>query len=97
MPTVDDILASSLLAGLRRVSRSGGDRQVTLVRFAERLADLDRAPPTSLVVVSRSASPEVTDYRLDMALRSASIHQGAARAAFSDAKWTPPLSLDAIP
>jgi len=40
MPTVDDLLASSLLAGLRRVSRSGGDRQVTVVRFAERLADL---------------------------------------------------------
>ena len=83
MPTVDDILASSLLAGLRRVSRSGGDRQVTVVRFAERLADLDDAPPTSLVVLSRSASAEVTDYRLDMALRWASIHQVAAVAAFS--------------
>src|SRR5438552_1249786 len=43
MPTVDEILASSPLAGLRRVSRSGGDRQVTVVRLAERFgADLDK-------------------------------------------------------
>src|SRR5260370_12694090 len=89
MPTVDDILTISLLAGRRRVSRSGGDRQVTQVRFAERLADLDGAPPTSLVVLSRSASAEVTDYRLDMALRWGSIHQVAAVAAFSAEKWRP--------
>jgi sugar diacid utilization regulator len=96
MPTVDDILASSLLAGLRRVSRSGGDRQVTVVRFAERLADLDDAPPTSLVVLSRSASAEVTDYRLDMALRWASIHQVAAVAAFSAEKWRPTVTVTDI-
>src|SRR5262249_38643683 len=95
MPTVDDILASSLLAGLRRVSRSGGDRQVAVVRLAERLADLDNAPPTSLVVLSRSASAEVTDYRLDMALRWASIHGVAAVAAFSAEKWQPSLRVTA--
>ena len=96
MPTVDVILASSLLAGLRRVSRSGGDRQVTVVRFAERLADLDDAPPASLVVLSRSASAEVTDYRLDMALRWASIHQVAAVAAFSAEKWQPTVTVTDI-
>jgi sugar diacid utilization regulator len=96
MPTVDDLLASSLLAGLRRVSRSGGDRHVTTVRFAERLADLDHAPPTSLVVLSRSASAEVTDYRLDMALRWASIHQVAAVAAFSAEKWRPTVTVTDI-
>src|SRR5215467_1170453 len=80
MPTVDVILASSLLAGLRRVSRSGGDRQVSVVRFAERLADLDDAPPA----------------RLDMALRWASIHQVAAVAAFSAEKWQPTVTVTDI-
>ena len=55
MPTVDEILASSTLAGLRRVSQGGGNRQVTVVRFAERFADLDNAPHTSIVVLSRAA------------------------------------------
>ena len=96
MPTVDDLLASSLLAGLRRVSQRGGDRQVTVVRFAERFADLDDAPPTSLVVLSRSASAEVTDYRLDMALRWASIHGVAAVAAFSAEKWRPTVTVTDI-
>jgi sugar diacid utilization regulator len=96
MPTVDDILASSLLAGLRRVSRSGGDRQVTVVRFAERFAELDHAPPASFVVLSRSASAEVTDYRLDMALRWASIHRVAAVAAFSAERWRPTVTVTDI-
>src|SRR5215470_4926700 len=96
MPTVDEILASSTLAGLRRVSRRGGDRQVTVVRFAERFADLDNAPRTSLVVLSRSASAEVTDYRLDMALRWASIHRVAAVAAFAAERWRPTVTVTDI-
>jgi sugar diacid utilization regulator len=96
MPTVDEVLASSPLAGLRRVSRSGGDREVTVIRFAERFADLDDAPHTSLVVLSRSASAEVTDYRLDMALRWASIHRVAAVAAFSAERWRPTVTVTDI-
>src|SRR5215469_6416884 len=96
MPTVDEILAGSPLAGLRRVSRSGGDREVTVVRLAERFAELDHAPHTSMVVLSRSASAEVTDYRLDMALRWASIHQVAAVAAFSAEKWRPTVTVTDI-
>jgi sugar diacid utilization regulator len=96
MPTVDEILAGSPLAGLRRVSRSGGDRQVTVVRLAERFADLDHAPHSSLVVLSRSASAEVTDYRLDMALRWASIHRVAAVAAFSAERWRPTVTVTDI-
>jgi sugar diacid utilization regulator len=96
MPTVDEILASSPLAGLRRVSRSGGDRDVTVIRFAERFADLDDAPQTSLVVLSRSASAEVTDYRLDMALRWASVHRVAAVAAFSAERWRPTVTVTDI-
>jgi len=96
MPTVDEILASSTLAGLRRVSRRGGDRQVTVVRFAERFADLDNAPRTSLVVLSRAASAEVTDYRLDMALRWASVHRVAAVAAFSAERWRPTVTVTDI-
>ena len=96
MPTVDEILAGSPLAGLRRVSRSGGDRQVTVVRLAERFAELDHAPHTSMVILSRAASEEVTDYRLDMALRWASIHNVAAVAAFAAERWRPTVTVTDI-
>src|SRR6185369_6169441 len=56
MPTVDEILAGSPLAGLRRISPGGGDRGVTVVRLAERFAELDDAPPGSFVVLSRLAA-----------------------------------------
>ena len=92
MPSVDEILASSPLAGLCRVSGSGGDRQVALVRLAESFTDLDRAPAASLVILSRLASAEVSDYRLDMALRWAAIHQVAAVAAFADKPWQPTVT-----
>ena len=92
MPSVDEILASSPLAGLGRVSGSGGDRQVALVRLAESFTDLDRAPEASLVILSRLASAEVSDYRLDMALRWAAIHQVAAVAAFADKPWQPTVT-----
>ena len=89
MPSIDEILASSPLAGLRRVSISGGDREVVGVRLAETFTDLDRAPASSLVVLSRSASAEINDYRLDMALRWARIHRVAAVAALSAEPWRP--------
>jgi sugar diacid utilization regulator len=92
MPSVDAMLASSPLAGLRRVSQGGGDQMVTRVRLAEQLADLDDAPATSFVVLSRAASAEAADYRLDMALRWAAIHQVAAVAAFSADLWQPTLT-----
>src|SRR5215470_14098452 len=92
MPSIDEILASSPLAGLGRVSASGGDRQVALVRLAESFTDLDRAPAASLVILSRLASAEVSDYRLDMALRWAAIHQVAAVAAFADKPWRPTVT-----
>ncbi len=90
VPTVDAIFASSPFAGLQLVSESGRDRQVTQVRLAEQFADLDHAPAGSLVVLSRAASAQATDYRLDMALRWAAIHQVAAVAAFSGQPWRPP-------
>ena len=90
--TVDEILASSPLSGLRRVSGGGGCREVALVRLAERFADLDGSPPGSLVVLSRAASAEVTDYRLDMALRWAAVNQVAAVAAFSAEQWQPTVT-----
>jgi sugar diacid utilization regulator len=92
MPSIDEILASSPLAGLRRVSASGGDRPVTLVRLAESFTDLDRAPAASLVILSRFASTEVSDYRLDMALRWGAIHQVAGVAAFSREPWLPTVT-----
>src|SRR5580704_10195502 len=92
MPSIDEILASSPLAGLRRVSASGGDRQVALVQLAESFTDLDRAPAASLVILARSASAEVSDYRLDMALRWGAIHHVAAVAAFADPPWRPTVT-----
>src|ERR1039457_5204086 len=56
MPSVDEILASSPLAGLQRVSRGGGDQMVTRVRLAEQLAALDDAPAAAFVILSRTAS-----------------------------------------
>ena len=90
--TVDEILASSPLAGLRRVSGGGGGRRVALVRLAERFADLDDATAGSLVVLSRAASAEVTDYRLDMGLRWAAVNRVAAVAAFSAGQWRPTVT-----
>src|SRR6478609_4175446 len=65
---------------------------VTVVRLAERFAELDDAPPGSFVVLSRLASAEVTDYRLDMALRWAAIRRVAAVAAFSAEAWQPAVT-----
>jgi PucR C-terminal helix-turn-helix domain/GGDEF-like domain len=86
------MLAGSPLAGLWRVSGGGGDRQVALVRLAERFADLDDAPAGSLVVLSRAASAELSDYRLDMGLRWASANGVSAVAAFSAEQWQPTVT-----
>src|SRR6266516_1881582 len=72
---------------------ASGDRHVTVVRLAERFADLSHAPATSFVVLSRAASAEVTDYRLDMALRWASVHRVAAVAAFAAEQWRPTVTV----
>jgi hypothetical protein len=93
LPTIDEILAGSPLAGLRRVSAGGGDREVVSVRLAERFADLDQAPAGSFVLLSRSASAEASDYRLDMALRWAAMHEVAAVATFSEQPWQPPVTV----
>lgn len=78
MPSVDEILASPPLSGLRRVTRRGGNRQVVTVRLAEQFSDLNPAPARSMVILSRTASAAATDYRLDMALRWAAVHNVAA-------------------
>jgi sugar diacid utilization regulator len=92
MPSVDEILASPPLSGLRRVGLRGGDRQVVTVRLAEQFSDLNPAPAGSLVILSRTASAAATDYRLDMALRWAAIHNVAAVAGFSAGRWQPPVT-----
>ena len=92
MPSVNELLASSPLAGLHRVSRGGGDRPVALIRLAERFAELDEAPAGSLVLLSRAASAEVTDYRLDMALRWATVNRVSAVAAFAAEQWEPTVT-----
>jgi sugar diacid utilization regulator len=92
MPSVDEILAASPLSGLRRVSNGGGDRKVASVRLAEQFAELDGASAGSFVVLGRLASAEVDGYRLDMALRWASLHGVAAVAAFSAEQWQPAVT-----
>ena len=92
MPTVDEILASPPLSGLRRVNSGGGDCKVVAVRLAERFAELDEAPAGSFVVLGRLASSEINGYRLDMALRWAAIHRVAAVAAFSAEQWQPAIT-----
>src|SRR6202034_2372124 len=83
MPSVDEILASPPLSGLRRVTRRGGNRQVVTVRLAEQFSDLNPAPARSMVILSRAASAAATDYRLDMALRWAAVHNVAAVGCFA--------------
>ncbi len=82
------------LAACRAAAGEPGRRGpvVTRVRLAEQLADLDDAPAASFVVLSRAASAQAVDYRLDMALRWAAIHQVAAVAAFSAELWRPTLT-----
>jgi sugar diacid utilization regulator len=92
MPSVDEILSSSPLAGLRRVSPGGGDCQVRSVLLAESFADVDHAPAGSLVILSRLTSAQATDYRMDMALRWAAINGVAGIAAFSPQEWRPAVT-----
>jgi DNA-binding PucR family transcriptional regulator len=92
MTSVDEILGGSPLAGVRRISRRGGERKVTGVRLAERFAELDDAPADSFVVLSRAASAEITGYRLDMALRWAAVNGVAAVAAFAAEEWQPAVT-----
>jgi sugar diacid utilization regulator len=92
MPTVDDILAAPALAGLRRATSGGGDREVATVRLAERFSDLDDAPDDSLVVLARTPSAAATDYRFDMAVRLAGLHGVAAVAILCPAGWQPPAT-----
>jgi sugar diacid utilization regulator len=92
MPCLDDLLASSALSGLRRITPGGGDRTIGAVRLAETFADLERAPAASLVVLSRAISAGADGYRLDMALRWAALHGVSAVAAFSGKPWQPSIT-----
>src|ERR1700752_66653 len=92
MTCVDAILAAPPLAGLVRVNRVGGDREVTDVRLAERLSDLENAPTGSLIILGRNASESTVDYRFDMALRWAALAGVAAVAAFGPEQWGPPAT-----
>jgi sugar diacid utilization regulator len=90
MPTtIDAILATAPLPGLARVTRRGGNQQVSGVRVAEQFADLAQAPAGSFVILGRAASASATDYRLDMGLRWGAIQGVAAVAAFSPDRWQP--------
>jgi sugar diacid utilization regulator len=91
MPTVEVMLASPELTGLRRVG--GHDRAlVRQVQLAERLADLEQAAEGSLVVLSRAASVEAAGYRLDVALRQAGVHGVAAVVVLASDSWHPPAT-----
>jgi sugar diacid utilization regulator len=92
MTCIDAIVSAPSLAGLARVNDVGGGREVTGVFLAERFADLEAAPPGSLVMLGRFASESATDYRFDMALRWAALGGVAAVAAFAENRWRPPVT-----
>lgn len=92
MRSVDDILASPAFTGISRVSRAGGNRDVSGLRVAEEFSDLSQAPAGSFVVLGRAASAAATDYRFDMGLRWARIQQVAAVSAFAPDRWRPPVT-----
>lgn len=88
MPTLESVLASPELEGLRRAG--GHDRaSVRQVQLAERLADLEQAAAGSLVVLSRTASAEAAGYRLDVALRRAGVRGVAAVMVLASDSWQP--------
>jgi len=92
--SIDQILKSPALPPLTRVSKRGGGRTVREVRVVERLRDLHSAPQAAFVVLSRTASQEAVDYRLDVALRQAGTRGVAAVAAFCEAEalWSPSVT-----
>ena len=92
MTSVDAILSAKQLSGLGRVTKLGGEREVTGVCLAERFSDLESAPPGSFVILGRVASESALDYRFDMALRWAALGGVAAVAAFADEVWRPPVT-----
>lgn len=57
---------------------SEGGANITGVHLAEGVEDLERAPAGSLVVLSHVASQAATGYRLDLAVRAASVREAAA-------------------
>src|SRR5215472_7225540 len=86
MATVEAILASSPLSALKHVNSAGGRNLVVAVQ----LADLESASTRSFVVLSRVASELAEDYRIDMALRWAAIHQVSAVAVVhASGRWRP--------
>jgi sugar diacid utilization regulator len=87
--TVDEALTSAALSRLKRVGASGGGREIRQVWLADSLSALEHAPPASFVLLTAAASAEVDDYRLDVALRWASLHGVPAVAAFADGVWVP--------
>jgi sugar diacid utilization regulator len=82
---VDSLLSNPTLPALRRLTRRGGQQSVGRVFLAEAVRDVEQAPSEGLVILSRTASSEAIDYRLDMALRWASLRGAVAMAIFSSA------------
>lgn len=83
--TLDSMLSNPTLPVLRRLTQRGAQRSVSRVFLAETVRDVEQAPSESLIILSRTASSEAIDYRLDMALRWASLRGAVAMAIFSSA------------
>ncbi len=72
MPTVADLLADPALGPLSLLPTAGrGGRRVARVAFAERLRDVEIAPPDSFVILGRGASEQADSYRFDVTVRRA--------------------------
>lgn len=81
--TVSRMLADPTLPVMHRLTHRGGEQLLRQVFLAESVREVERATPESLIVLSRAASSEAADYRLDMALRWASLRGSVAVAMFS--------------
>ncbi len=94
--TVDELVGAASLAGLARVTPWGGGREVTRVSLAESFDELAGCEASSLVLLTRTCSTQATDYRIDMALRSAGARGASAVAAVLPSRWRPPTTASDI-
>ncbi|MGH7642397.1 MAG: PucR family transcriptional regulator [Candidatus Dormibacteria bacterium] len=80
--TLESILLNPTMPVLRRWTNGGDQSRVSRTFLAESLRDVEGAPAESLIVVSRRGSRDAGDYRLDVAIRWASLRGAVAIALF---------------
>ncbi|MGI5286478.1 PucR family transcriptional regulator [Nonomuraea polychroma] len=75
--SVSELLRHHLRFGLRLLAGPATDTPIRHVAGADTLADLDRAPTESLIVVLGATSAPIPDYEIDVAIRQATTRDAA--------------------